>query len=186
MRYRRTGSPHIVRRIFGDDRARFESYVVRPGPDACHPWQGTPSPDGYGRIQIGGQPKLAHIVAWEFEHGPRPPGVQIDHECHNRAVREGTCQAGVCAHRLCCNSAHLVAKTPQRHKADTATWDCRTRGTKHANNVLTEKQVLEIKLILEGGERGIQRQLASQYRVSEALISAIKLGKAWSWLQLEP
>src|SRR5690242_15724250 len=90
MRYRRTGSPHIVRRIFGDDRARFESYIVRAAPDACHPWRGSLASDGYGHIRMGDQIKLSHVVAWEFEHEqPRPPGAEIDHECHNRAVREG-------------------------------------------------------------------------------------------------
>jgi hypothetical protein len=106
MRYRRTGSPYIVRRIFGDDRARFESYVIRPGPEACHPWRGSLASDGYGHIRMGRGIKLSHVVAWEFEHGPKPSGVEIDHECHNRAVREGSCQPGLCAHRLCCNPAH--------------------------------------------------------------------------------
>ena len=182
MRYRRTGSPYIVRRIFGDDRARFESYVIRLGPDVCHQWRGSLASDGYGHIRMGRAVKLSHVVAWEFEHGPKPPGMEIDHECHNRAVREGTCQPGVCAHRLCCNPDHLAAKTQQHHHADTATWQSRTRGTRHPNNMLTEEQVLEIKLILEDGERGTQRRLATYYGVSEALISKIKLGKAWGWL----
>jgi hypothetical protein len=44
--------------------------------------------------------------------------------------------------------------------------------------------VLEIKMILsdQGRRRGVQRQMARHYEVSESLISDIKYGRAWAWL----
>lgn len=78
--------------------------------DACHPWTAALTADGYGWMKYGKSQKGAHLVTWELENGPKPKGAEIDHECHNQAIRDGTCLPGVCRHRRCCNLKHLVLR----------------------------------------------------------------------------
>ena len=180
-RWRRYGDPATVKVIVGDDRARFESYVDRSGgPDACHPWTGSQCTGGYGQMQIAGHLKLVHIVAWEFEHGEKPPVTDIDHECHNKAVRDGLCQPGICAHRLCCNEAHLVSRTRQEHADATGAW-VHPKGSGHGMAKLNEDQVQEIRRLLAARVM-TQTRIASLYGVGPNVISRIKLGKIWGWL----
>ncbi len=178
----RYGDPLFVKRIAGDDRARFESYVDRSaGPDACHPWTGGQCTGGYGQISIKGRLELVHIVAWQFANDLiKPRYMDLDHECHNRAVRTGTCQPGICPHRLCCNAAHLAPKTKAQHREDTADW-YHPRGSAHGKARLNEEQVREIRRLLRDGS-GSQHQIAQWYRVSDYVVSQIKLGKSWAWL----
>jgi len=89
---------------------RFAAYVdTSGGPDACHPWTGGKTRQGYGGFHpTKGTTVLAHRFAWELENGPVPEGAHVDHVCHN-----GTgCPPGPCSHRLCCNVRHLDPTTP--------------------------------------------------------------------------
>jgi hypothetical protein len=41
--------------------------------------------NGYGRFgRPGNKHGYAHRVAWEFEHGPIPGGLQVNHRCDVR------------------------------------------------------------------------------------------------------
>lgn len=184
-RQRSHGDPLIVTVIQGDDRARFESYVDRSGgPDACHPWTGKLDRGGYAPFGIKGRLTHAHVVAWEFEHdGPKPPGADIDHECHNRAVRERTCRPGICAHRACCNPAHLVARSRQEHRDSTEQWEM-PRGSANGWAKLTEAQVHEIRKLLAADVMSLRR-IGELYGVSLHAIQHIKKGRTWSWLPPE-
>ena len=53
---------------------------VKAGHGGCLEWTGAKS-GGYGRIDR----RYVHRIAWEWERGPIPPGLQIDHLCRNRA-----------------------------------------------------------------------------------------------------
>jgi hypothetical protein len=53
----------------------------------------------------------------EQENDPKPSGIELDHECHNQAIRDGLCLPGICAHRLCCNPRHLIPRTRAEHVA---------------------------------------------------------------------
>jgi hypothetical protein len=60
-----------------------------PLPTRCHIWTGPTSGTkgrghGYGRVCIDGGTMATHIVMFVIEHGPIPPGKQIDHLCRNR------------------------------------------------------------------------------------------------------
>lgn len=87
-----------------DNVERFLSRIDRSGgPDACHPWQGRLSPQGYGtyaeRLPGPGRKvrqHRAHRVIFELEVGPIPDGLVLDHLCRRRE---------------CCNPAHLEAVT---------------------------------------------------------------------------
>ncbi|MEU1240082.1 HNH endonuclease signature motif containing protein [Micromonospora parva] len=88
-------------------RAFIAQVDTTGGLDACWPWRGNRSADGYGVFGRGGN--RAHRVAYELMVRPIPEGLNIDHLCHNV---DATCPGGVtCRHRLCVNPAHLEAVT---------------------------------------------------------------------------
>lgn len=177
LRWRRYGDPLTTALIKGDDKARFESKIDRSGgPDACHPWLGSCTEDGYGHLRLAGKVPLAHRVAWEFAYGPIPPGHQIDHECHNQAIRTGTCVPGICAHRLCCNERHLRSRVPQEHADATERWE-HPRGSAHPASTLTEADVIAIRAALAAGETCVS--LSVRYNVNVTAISKIKLRRTW-------
>lgn len=87
-----------TQRPFGSlPRLRFvESPCPRPdleGP--CLLFQGG-KVNGYGKLSFNGQRMSAHRYCWEKERGPIPAGLEIDHQCRNRA---------------CCHVAHLRVVT---------------------------------------------------------------------------
>lgn len=82
------------------------------GHDECWHWTGPPNTGGYGEIRIAGRSYRAHIVVYESKYGPVPAGLQLDHRCHNLDLN---CPGNLCAHRLCCNPAHLEAVTPSEN-----------------------------------------------------------------------
>lgn len=108
-RFRRHGDPHVVKNLPPGSRP-YDS-ILKYGVlevEGCLIYQGkTNGRAGYG-ITYG--KLLAHRVAYERFFGPIPRGLVVDHECHNKAVREGRCRGGpTCIHRLCVNPDHLAA-----------------------------------------------------------------------------
>ena len=54
--------------------------------EACWIWQGYIRKDGYGGYTPKhARPRLAHRIAYELAHGPVPQGLELDHECRNKA-----------------------------------------------------------------------------------------------------
>lgn len=94
-RWRKHGDPLIVRRILGDDLARFRSYIEE-GPEGCWLWTGALNTDGYGCFRYEEVARGAHRVAYATFVGPIPEGLELDHLC------------GV---RRCCNPLHLEPVT---------------------------------------------------------------------------
>lgn len=180
-RVRRNGIPGPAAPIVvvGDDQARFDLKVDRSGgPDACHPWLGTPEADGYGRFRQRTRNRTSHAVAWELAHGePVPEGHDIDHECHNEARRRGECHTGVCPHRLCCNPAHLVARTRRDHIHATDRGEP-LRGSANGFAVLTEADIPQIRADLAAGLS--LRIIGLKYGVSPSTIREVKHGRIWT------
>lgn len=55
----------------------------------CHVWQGSTDRNGYSKVTIYIGKRVtsrpAHLAVWEREHGPVPPGKELDHLCRVRA-----------------------------------------------------------------------------------------------------
>lgn len=78
------------------------------GAESCWQWMGSFSPDtGYGQVRVEYRLRRAHRHAYELEYGHIPPGLVIDHTCHN----DSDCAAVPCPHRKCVNPSHLEAVT---------------------------------------------------------------------------
>lgn len=77
--------------------------------DECWWWQEPLQGEGYGRATLGGRRVLVHRAIYQSVVGSIPAGLQIDHECHNRA---SGCPGGrLCQHRRCVRPDHLRAVT---------------------------------------------------------------------------
>lgn len=111
-RLKRHGDPTSGRRVpaMGTTIAeRLGSLVAVGAPDECWPWTAATLPTGYGQLCFDGRRMYAHRAAWEAVNGPCPPGLVIDHRCHNEDL---ACEGGSsCLHRRCCNPLHLEAVT---------------------------------------------------------------------------
>lgn len=73
--------------------------VVVDESTGCWLWQGALL-DGYGKVRVGQRIRAVHVVMYELDVGPVPPGLELDH------VRERGC-----VHRHCCNPAHMEPVT---------------------------------------------------------------------------
>ena len=87
MKVMRTGRPPTIHRWTIEDRG-YET--------PCWIWQLAQMGQGYGCEWDRGRGRMvqAHILAFEREYGPTPPGLELDH---------------LCRVRLCVNPDHLEA-----------------------------------------------------------------------------
>ena len=145
---------------------RFWSYVKKT--PTCWLWTGPRTPRGYGYFKIGARRILAARFAWELTHKVRLGRYKSRHTCDNPP---------------CVRFEHIVRGT-QRQNVD----DCRRRkrfrgwhgaepGSAHPLARLTPEQASVIKDAPK--VRGIQRQLAKQFHVSEAQVSLMRRGLSW-------
>ena len=51
----------------------------------CWEWTASRSPEGYGNFWNGSGMLRAHRISYEWEYGPIPSGMQVDHICLNES-----------------------------------------------------------------------------------------------------
>jgi len=156
---------------------RFWRRVSIGDSSECWLWTGATT-KGYGVCTWGHNLKAyAHRKAYEFAFGPIPEGLLICHHCDTP---------------LCCNPRHLFVGTQHDNMADCAhkgrnhsgsdCWQVHhpgriPRGERHANRVLTEMVVLEMRRLY--GEGVPQCKLATRFGVTRGTVWTIVHRKAW-------
>ena len=154
---------------------RFWSHVDQSGgPDACWPWTGVPSDNGYGQTKLDGRTVYVHRVAFVLANGPIPDGQFVCHTCDNRP---------------CCNSRHLWAGSPRENALDAirkgrmASIDGKSGG-RNVNAKLTDVQVRQIRSLYRAGWGGY-RKLGRRFGVCASTINAIVLRRVWAHVEDE-
>lgn len=116
------------------------------------------NPHLYVVLGHGANGSLVHKLVAETFLGPRPEGLDIRH----------------------------LDGDATNNRADNLAYGTRTENILDVYRIgkawrkLTSEQALDIYKRLQGGERG--RDLASEYGVGEAAISAIKTGRSFAWI----
>lgn len=169
----------VRRRVPVEDRF----WELVPEGDGCREWAGTRDDYGYGVISTvrGGKPKQyrAHRLAYALSHGLPIDGLGgvVMHSCDNPP---------------CCAPEHLSIGTSAENTADrhrkgrdasgarsgSALYPGLRRGERNGRAKLTAEQVNEIRTRYAAG--GVSQQaLGNEYGVTQAVVSAIILGKLW-------
>jgi hypothetical protein len=163
------GQPH--RRKNRTMEQRFWDYVSPEPNSGCWLWDGSYDRKGYGQLRIAaegpGALRYATHIALELAGRPVPPRFQACHRCDVSS---------------CVNPSHLFIGTPQQNTDDMISKGrMRAKLGPRGSNVfgakLHESDIPNIRLRLAAGET--LRSIGSDYGVSEALISAVRLRKIW-------
>ena len=134
------------------------------GPDACWPWTGSISDQGYGVFRTGMKRTGAHRWGYAARVGPIPVGHGVLHRCDNRPCQNDQ-------HWFTGTNADNVADRVAKGRSRSA------RGADHYRAVLTEQDVREIRAAAPFMQR---RALATAYDVSETTICEIAARRSWA------
>ena len=96
--------------------------------DDCLLWPFDIDSNGYGRLMLGGQKRLAHRVMCWLVNGEPPP--EKPHTAH------------WCGNRPCVNPKHLRWATAKENSADALRHGRVSRGSKHGEAVLAGKKAV--------------------------------------------
>jgi hypothetical protein len=144
--------------------ASIEARIDRSGgEDACHPWRGLLSLDGYGVVWWKGHPDRAHRVVWMLARGAIPVGLSVQHQC------EGRYPPGDSHHRRCCNPAHLKVGTAKENTEAMLASGRVARSQQGARLSFTDEQVLAIRAAYRTGVT--MHALAQRYGRHDQTIS---------------
>lgn len=143
--------------------ARFWSRVEVGPDDVCWPYRRGKRTGGYGQFHVGYSSFSAHRFAYVLTHGSIPVDAVVRHKCDNPP---------------CCNPAHLEIGSPADNNADRHARgrDGSARGEANGRAKLTAAAVAEIRAI---GRTMLQREIASRYGITQAMVSQILLGNFW-------
>lgn len=76
------GQPLMYIRGHNNRKSPVEYLIEDRGHDTpCWIWQRAKNQWGYGHVNVNGDFKMAHRVAYERAHGPIPQGLHLDHLC---------------------------------------------------------------------------------------------------------
>jgi hypothetical protein len=143
-------------------------YVITP--QGCWEAIGCRLDSGYVQVSVSGRRDHAHRLAWREANGPIPDGMLVCHHCDNPP---------------CVQPDHLFLGTPADNMSD-KTAKGRGKGmfrpgVDHPGAKLNPERVREIRRRLASGET--QRSIAASFGVALTTISAIALGRNWSWVR---
>lgn len=170
MHYKRVslyGDPTktLVKQLHGATlQERFDAYTQKG--DGCWLWIGSMDYNGYGRLNVGNKPMLAHRLSWTLHCHEITSNQHVLHRCDTpQCVKPDHLFLGDQA----ANNADMMAKG--RFHPGT------TRGADHKGSKLTAEQVLEIRAS-EGASEGI----GESYGISGRQVRDIRNRKSWRHL----
>lgn len=149
-----------------EERLRlFWSKVDKAGPGGCWLYMGGRDKWGYGDLRWNGKHLQAHRLAWKLLRGD-PGKMDCLHTCHNPP---------------CCNPDHLYLGTDVENSRDRVTSGRSLRGARTWSAKLTDDKVRDIRRTFKrtSQKKSNIAQLALDYEVSQATISAIMRGSIW-------
>lgn len=159
-----------------DERLRNIGWTVTES--SCWEWNGYRNPAGYGRLAVGrfrngnnhrSVPMLANRAAYIAWVGPLADGAVVCHSCDNPP---------------CINPDHLFVGTHADNQRDMVNKGRTRRGENRKDHRLTDAQVLEVRRLYSAG--GVsQKALASEFGVSQQLVSHLVRGSRRSYLVTE-
>jgi len=122
---------HVNRRRRTAAGERLYDHMVVDDETECWIWTGATNASGYGRIGVWRDDgrctnAATHRVSYEYDIGPIPDGLQIDHLCRNR---------------LCFNPKHLEPVTPSENarRAKSAITHCPSGHPYSGDNLIQRK-----------------------------------------------
>jgi hypothetical protein len=157
-------------KITASARTRFWEKIDIPlDGNACWPWLGALSSNGYGNVNLGGKTVRAHRVAWVLANGPIPDGMCVCHACDNPR---------------CVNPIHLWLGTHGDNSRDMAAkgrcgGDQRGEANHHAR--LTDRDVLAIRRLAATGTL-TQAEIGCRYGVTPSSVGNIVCRHSWRHL----
>ena len=143
---------------------RFWSRVDMRDQDGCWPWRGALDGKGYGAFGESRDKRSAkaHRVAYALAFGPLN-GLHVLHRCDNPP---------------CCNPAHLWLGTNAENQADKiAKGRQKSRPLPGERNPAAKLSAKDVAAIRTAG--GLQREIGARFGISQAQVSAIRLGRSW-------
>lgn len=144
--------------------ARLIALVEAADTDECILWSRTLSDTGYGSLRVDGVTVIAHSVACEVAHGPRPSGAEVAH---------GRSDGTPCVSRACVNPRHLRWTTRQENALDR-----RLHGS--VARKFTVDQVREMRRRRLAGET--IRHIACSFGAYPCTVRSIVNRRTWAWL----
>ncbi len=170
MHYRRLkkyGDPLAVKQQQNHGLSLIDRLMARCSKSTgCWEWTGSSDVHGYGRLNIGNKPMLAHRTSWEVFRGLIPDGMYVLHRCDNPR---------------CIRPEHLFLGDQQMNMDDKAAKKRHrygvSRGIDHGCSKLTDEQVREIR-----ASTGPSRITAEKYGISGRQVRDIRTLKSWKHL----
>lgn len=161
--------------------ARFWAKVDRSGgPDACWPWRGSMSGNGYGlmrqRRREGRMSVGAHRVAFEIAYGQILPTFLVCHRCPGGERRDCVNPAHLSVGLVADNNHDMIRAGRYRGWLDSEV----VRGERHGGARLTDDDVRAIRQAAANGTR--LKDLAITYDLHPSAIGRIVARKRWQHL----
>lgn len=139
---------------------RFNSHIVRRGPDECWTWTGFLDPCGYGRFRVDGKMYGAHRWALGLVSGGVREDLHALHSCDNPS---------------CVNPAHLRWGTHQENVQERNAKKRQARGERNGRAKLTAEQARQIRDM-----PGSCRKLGKLFGIADTIVGEIKRGERWN------
>ena len=147
-----------------DPIERFEEKYIPEPNSGCWLWDAGYKSNGYGQFTLNGKEERAHRAAYKLYVGEIDRDMQVLHHCDNPA---------------CVNPNHLFLGTVRDNMDDKVAKRRQGKELTHPCCTVTEDKIRAIKNELAVG-RLMQKEIAKQFDVSDAMVSDIKHGKRYA------